>query len=232
MFDRSKTAAGVFALAILMAQMMGGIARGADPKEFVDPFTNPTDDPALPRVLIIGDSISIAYTTTVRRELAGVANVHRVPGNAAFSANGLAKIESWLGEGDWDLVHFNFGLWDWYGWKQERVPTKDEYVANLQQIVTKLKATGAKVIFGTTTPPCDEAEHKIKVHVSDEYAKNFNNAAAERMKKEGIAVNDLYAHISPERKKYTLAKADVHWNRSGSLFLGKKVAAEIARQLP
>ena len=22
----------------------------------------------------------------------------------------------------WDLIHFNFGLWDWYGWKQETDP--------------------------------------------------------------------------------------------------------------
>ena len=39
------------------------------------------DDPKLPRVLLIGDSVSRAYTLTVRKELAGVANVHRAPAN-------------------------------------------------------------------------------------------------------------------------------------------------------
>ena len=37
------------------------------------------DDPALPRVLLIGDSISHMYTASVRRLLKGKANVHRAP---------------------------------------------------------------------------------------------------------------------------------------------------------
>lgn len=39
------------------------------------------DDPDLPRVLLIGDSISIGYTKPTRQLLAGKANVHRVPSN-------------------------------------------------------------------------------------------------------------------------------------------------------
>ena len=85
----------------------------------INPFANPSDDPALPRVLIIGDSISIGYTTMLRKNLVGKANVHRVDGNCRWSAYGDENIEQWLGEGDWDLIHFNFGLWDWYGWSQD-----------------------------------------------------------------------------------------------------------------
>ena len=46
------------------------------------------DDPKLPRVMIIGDSISVGYTDEVRRLLAGKANVHRVAGNAGPSSSG------------------------------------------------------------------------------------------------------------------------------------------------
>ena len=35
----------------------------------------------LPRVLLIGDSISIGYTVAVRSLLKGKANVHRIPEN-------------------------------------------------------------------------------------------------------------------------------------------------------
>ena len=43
--------------------------RGEDP--FTNPFDNPVDNSALPRVLIIGDSISIGYTPRVRKLLKG-----------------------------------------------------------------------------------------------------------------------------------------------------------------
>ena len=46
------------------------------------------DDPKLPRVMIIGDSISVGYTDEVRRLLAGKANAHRVAGNAGPSSSG------------------------------------------------------------------------------------------------------------------------------------------------
>ena len=39
------------------------------------------DVPGLPRVLLIGDSISIGYTLPTRQRLIGVANVHRPPMN-------------------------------------------------------------------------------------------------------------------------------------------------------
>src|SRR4051812_8323674 len=39
-------------------------------------FAEVKDDPSLPRVLLIGDSISIGYTVPVRKLLQGKANVH------------------------------------------------------------------------------------------------------------------------------------------------------------
>ena len=77
-------------------------------------FAKVAEEPNLPRVLIIGDSISIGYTAGVREQLKNTANVHRVPGNAGHTGMGLANLEKWLNEknGKWDLIHFNWGLWD------------------------------------------------------------------------------------------------------------------------
>jgi hypothetical protein len=55
------------------------------------------DVPGLPRVLILGDSISIGYTRLVRRQLEGRANVHRPAENCAETANGLKNLDKWLG---------------------------------------------------------------------------------------------------------------------------------------
>src|SRR5947207_3892248 len=70
-------------------------------------FAPVTDQPGLARVLLIGDSISIGYTVTVRKELAGKANVHRIPENGADTANALTKIHEWLRDSRWAAINFN-----------------------------------------------------------------------------------------------------------------------------
>ena len=63
-----------------------------------------TDDPKLPRVLLIGDSISIGYTLPTREFLKGKANLHRIPANGGPTTRGLASIDAWIGESKWDNI--------------------------------------------------------------------------------------------------------------------------------
>ena len=71
------------------------------------------EEPGLPRALIIGDSISLGYTTRVQDLLRGKVNVWRVPVSAGSTENGLANLDAWLSWRDhWDVIHFNFGLHD------------------------------------------------------------------------------------------------------------------------
>lgn len=63
-------------------------------------------------VLILGDSISMGYTPHVRSLLAGHAEVVRPEENCGPTSHGLERIEAWLGDDDWDVIHFNFGLHD------------------------------------------------------------------------------------------------------------------------
>ena len=80
------------------------------PKRKPNPiFATVKDDPKLPRVLLIGDSISIGYTLATREFLKGKANLHRIPTNGGPTTKGLASIEAWLGKGKWDVIHFNWG---------------------------------------------------------------------------------------------------------------------------
>jgi len=70
------------------------------------------DEPSLPRVLIIGDSISMGYTLPTRELLKGKANLHRPPTNCGPTTTGLDQLEAWLGDKPWDVIHFNWGLHD------------------------------------------------------------------------------------------------------------------------
>ena len=203
--------------------------KGEDP--FTNPFDNPVDNPALPRVLIIGDSISIGYTARVRKLLNGKANVHRPETNCRWSAYGNEKILDWIGNSKWDLIHFNFGLWDWYGWKQEKKATLESYAKNLESIVGKLKSTGAKLVFAVTTPPCIGPEKKVQFIVSDERAESFNRSALAVMKKNNVIINDLYSLIGNNRKQYQRGVNDVHYNDAGRDLLATEVAKVINKEL-
>jgi hypothetical protein len=68
--------------------------------------------PGLPNVLIVGDSISIGYTKPVAELLKDVANVQRPNANCGDTTSGLNSLTRWLGETKWDVIHFNWGLWD------------------------------------------------------------------------------------------------------------------------
>src|SRR5262245_41859102 len=76
------------------------------------PYADVIDEPSLPRILLIGDSISEGYTIPVRKLLAGKANVHHIPVNGQDTGFALQHIREWLGNGPWAVIHFNWGIWD------------------------------------------------------------------------------------------------------------------------
>lgn len=177
------------------------------------------DDPGLPRVLLIGDSVSRGYTQAVRKALAGKANVHRAPANCGPTASGIKNIEVWLGDGKWDLIHFNFGIHD------RNTPVPD-YLGRLEQLIERMKKTGAKLIWAATTPIPDDLPGKQSAASIVEK----NAAALEVMKKHGVAVNDLFGFITPHLAKMQNPN-DVHFKAEGYEMLGNQVAAVILAAL-
>ncbi|WDE99334.1 SGNH/GDSL hydrolase family protein [Lentisphaera profundi] len=215
-------------LSILAFSLSHLYAQPAKKTPFTHPFVNPVDQAGIPRVLIIGDSISIGYTPRVRGLLDGKANVHRPTTNCRWSAFGDQEIEKWLGDSKWDLVHFNFGLWDWYGWAQKVKSTPESYAASLDSIIGKIKKKSkAKLVFAMTTPPCIGPEGKVKFVVSEERAKSFNDAARAVMKKHGVQINDLYQVIAKERAKYQRGENNVHYTDEGRDLLAAQVVKVI-----
>jgi lysophospholipase L1-like esterase len=204
-----------------------------------------TPDPALPNVLILGDSISIGYTLGVRKALAGKANVFRPmggkqPANCGGTTAGVTQIGQWLGTQKWSVIHFNWGLHDL---KHVQVPgtsknsdnpadppqaTVEQYTQNLAQIVGKLKGTGARLIFATTTPVAPGTSKPAR---EPEAPPRYNQAALKIMQAEGIRVNDLFAFCEPQLEKLQLPK-NVHFTPAGSLALAQEVARAISEVLP
>ncbi|MCK5176018.1 MAG: alpha-L-fucosidase [Planctomycetes bacterium] len=200
-----------------------------------------TDDASLPRVLILGDSISIGYTLQVRELLKGKANIHRalneqgIKENCAGTTHGLKRIDFWLGEKKWDLIHFNWGLHDlkYVNEKGQKVdPSKgrqqavpDQYRKNLEVLVERLKKTGAKLVFATTIPYVEGCAGR---KVGDELV--YNKIAKEIMKKHKVTINDTWAVINPKLKEYAKER-NVHLKKEGTTALSKHIAKVIEKEL-
>jgi len=218
---------------LLLATVLAWSARAAD---------LPTVTTNLPKVLLIGDSISIGYTPVVQQLLKGVADVSHPGGNCQFTGYGLKNIQHWLGTQQWAVVHFNFGIWDTHLLydtnglmvSSESGPqpmpgthlryTPAEYRDNLAKLVTILEGTGAKLIWASTTP----VTARKGARFNDILTNNVN--AATLMQAHNIAIDDLYTFVLPNVKEWQLADG-CHFRKEGSAQIGKQVADTIQQAL-
>jgi len=207
------------------------------------------NNPALPNVLIYGDSISIAYTPIVRDLLEGEANVYRLHVNGGFSASFIEKMDTlhetmrdrkiknrWTHE--WDVIQVNVGLHDLKyvvnGSKLDKkngkqVASLSEYEQNLRDIFAYLKRehTGAKIVFALTTPV---PEGEPGRHAGD--AKRYNEVALKVLRKHPeIAVNDLYAFTVGHHEEWWTRPGNVHFNQEGIRAQGEAVAYKLKELL-
>jgi lysophospholipase L1-like esterase len=181
-------------------------------------------------VLIIGDSISIGYTPFVEKALAPGIVVSHNPGNGGSTIRGVDSLEVWLNHREWDLIVFNFGLHDLvYKDEQKKYDvvngkisvSLDDYRKNLEIIVAKLKETTAKLLFVMTTVV---PENSVGRKVED--PAKYNKVAKEVMKKNGIAVVDLYTAsqvIHPQNSK----PGNVHYTDKGYELLSEELVKSI-----
>lgn len=225
-----KKAVLSLAVAILVAQLV--CAAGRDDR-IARRAKRADVDPSLPDVLLIGDSISIGYTRAVRELLAGKANIFRIPENGGHTAKGLEKLDEWLGDRKWDVIHFNWGLHDLKyiddkGRKNlagKQVAPLPEYEKNLRELVERLKKTGAQLIWATTTPTTDAAAGRKP---SDSPC--YNAVALKVMNANDISVDNLYTTALTKASKHLRADG-VHFAPEGSKILAEQVSSSIVSLL-
>ena len=124
---------------------------------------------SLPRVLILGDQIYQQVASDLKKELRDKVEIHyprNEPGFVWNSSSALVMLDQYLGDEKWDLIHFNCGLGDLIHRMPKinsfrvmprhaggiRTTSAKNYKNNLNLLVQKLKATGAKIFWGHTTP--------------------------------------------------------------------------------
>ncbi|MCX6368614.1 MAG: alpha/beta hydrolase fold domain-containing protein [Armatimonadetes bacterium] len=197
----------------------------------LDPALRPIAEvPGLPRVLLIGDSISMGYTLPVRKLLDGKANVIHPPVNCSNSGFGVRELDKWLGEKPWDVIHVNFGLHDLKFVdekgtmvaveKGKQLLSLTEYEANLRALVTRLKATKAKLIWATTTAVPEGTTGRI---AGSERA--YNEIVKKVMTELQVPMNDLHTVVADQQPR------NVHFTPAGYEALAQAVMRSLSKAL-
>ncbi len=196
--------------------------------------------PTTPRVLLLGDSISMGYHRAVVAGLDGEAVVIRPEENCEGTTKGAAQIEKWLAleGGNFDVVHFNFGLHDLKRVKPDGQASDDPsdpsqadpatYARQLRRIVDAIRASGATPIFATTTPV---PAGKVRPHRERADVDRYNQIARQIMAEHKITVNDLNRFAAPKLDALQ-RPVNVHFTPEGSRALGERVTETIRDALP
>ncbi len=198
----------------------------------------------LKNVLLLGDSISMGYTPFVKEMMQYLAVVQRPmlaggePENCEGTTSGVKNIRRWLGDTNWDIIHFNFGLHDMkhvdpQTGANSRNPEDPlqtdpkQYKKNLKTIVDVLLETGADLIFATTTPYPDHPEGPLRDSGMPE---KYNRIAIKIMNRNNIMINDLYTFAQPRLNEIQIPN-NVHFTDLGYRQLADKVIDRITEML-
>ena len=215
----------IFLLLSALALALAGAEVKRENIEWLDVWLPNSNDHALPRVLLMGDSITRGYYSKVEANLKGRAYVGRLTTSKSLGDPALLdEVALVLRQIKFDVIHFNNGL-------HGRAYTEEEYAAAFPGLIATLRrhAPGARLIWATTTD-VRVARNVEQVDPVTARVLRRNELTAAMAKREKIPINDLLAVIKDHPEYH--AQDGVHFNETGSELLARQVAAEVAKLLP
>jgi len=156
------------------------------------------------RVLLLGDSIRMSYRARVAEELEGSADIIGPNENCRFSAYTLFNLSSWMGDQEYDIIHWNNGQWDTCYMPDGKIHTPLESYLELQErIAVVLKERTDRLVFATTTPVWPEMFGNVTINPrKNDDIDRYNSEVTELMQNLGVEVNDLHSAVSADIKRY------------------------------
>jgi lysophospholipase L1-like esterase len=192
--------------------------------EWADIWIPDANGTTLPRVLLIGDSITRGYYPQVAEKLKGKVSVARLATSKSLGDPALlAEVALVLDQCQFDLVHFNNGLHG-SGYRNE------EYGKSFPELVATIRkhAPKAKLIWATTTPTRTKGNLSV-IAEGTQRVQARNKIAEGIVTKEGIAVDDLY-DLMKDHAEYWSGDG-VHFNSKGIAVQAEQVAKRITDNL-
>jgi hypothetical protein len=191
--------------------------------EWCDIWISHANETNLPRVLLIGDSITRAYYPEVEKRLAGKAYVSRLA-SSAFIGDPvlLAQIKLVLSQYQFAVIHLNNGM---HGWQHTEKEYADAFPLYLKTI--RESAPNATLIWANTTPlkvsPRLSADNQVQA--TDERIAARNAIALAFMQAQGIPVDDLNGPMLGHPEFHS---DNVHFNAAGIAIQAEQVAGDVA----
>jgi lysophospholipase L1-like esterase len=193
--------------------------------EWADIWVTDADKGDLPRVLLIGDSITRGYFDGVEKQLAGKAYCARLTTSKCVADPAfLDEVQLLLKQYRFAVIHFNNGLHG-FGY------TEDQYRSGLSELLEVLKkhSSDAKLIWATTTPMREPSDLGQIAELTAR-VKARNQIAAEIWRDRGIVTNDLYGLVEQHQEYFS--GDGVHFNENGREVQVKQVAETVLSCLP
>lgn len=181
-------------------------------------------DTKLPRVLLVGDSISNGYASHVSGLLAGKAHVDLLATSKSV-CDPAFLLELALATDGYKhaVIHFNNGLHGWH-------LTDAQYEAGLRRMVAKLRelAPQARLVWGNCTSAVTLPDKKLDPNANAVVLKR-NEIAARVMGELGVPIDDLYAVIVDHCDWHS---DSLHFNQDGYAALAASVVKSLPSPIP
>ena len=172
----------------------------------------------LPRILLIGDSISVGYRPFVERALQGKYYVDLFATSKSVADESYFKeLKYVLSEYDYKVIHFNNGLHGGH-------LTDEEYKTGMIKLVKILKSHPSKLVW-TSSTPISAPNDTYKLDTKNDQVISRNAVAKEIAIKNNIEIDDLYSLV--------LGKGDIrlpdqyHYNEKGQQLEAESVVKSI-----
>lgn len=193
--------------------------------EWIDIWITDADKDELPRVLLVGDSITRGYFGGVEKHLSGKAYCARLTTSKCVSDPTFNDdLMLLLKQYKFSAIHFNNGLHGW-GYSEE------QYRDGLSKTIAAVKkhSDGAKLIWATTTPVREKEDLETFADRTDR-VKVRNKLASEIMTEQKVPTDDLFELVK-DHAEWTSGDG-VHFNGKGNEALAKQVAESVLENLP
>lgn len=187
--------------------------------EWLDIWAPNTNDTGLPRVLLIGNSITRLYYQNVEKQLKGKAYVARLSTSKSIGDPALLdEISMFMRQYSFDVVHFNNGM---HGWDYSEKEYGDAFPDFFETI--KKYAPYATLIWATTTPRRTGKDMQLIDSLTNRIKERNRIAAAYFSDKPDVMTDDLFSIILGNPAYYENGDG-THPNALGVKVLADKVS--------
>jgi hypothetical protein len=197
-----------------------------EPIEWLDVYLPNTNESALPRILLIGNSLTRGYYPEVAKMLEGKAYVARLTTTKSICDPALKKeIDLIMSYYKFDIVQFNNGLHG-FGY------TEEQYKQAFPGFVKTIRdnAPHAKLMWATLTPLHTRADAKVFLPIIDRIKARNKIALDYVTAQKDIRVDDLWA-ATIDHPEYYQGGDGAHPIPAGYTALAQQVTAELTKIL-